>query len=391
MQYIEENAIALEEYKESLEIFLSLADDNPKEYLPYGVKVIINMGNLFSQCNEKSHALKSYETAMGILKTLTGNDKNVFTPDMAGTSYNLGLLYKDINEYPKALENFEESLKMYKILANYDHKSYFQYMVNSLKNLIGVLSEIGENYFNQENYIEAENYFIRCVEIGKELEIASPDANLFGVANVLHKLGGLHSERKEYSKALNEYEEALKIYRNLTNDNLKIFSPALIMTTLGMLGGIHSENKNYQKAVEMHEEVSKICKNIIDDNPKLYDENPQLYLSMLISNYGVLSCYYLFIKEYSKSEQSTLLTLELDNTQTSVKTNLAHALLFQNRFSEAEAIYKELSQTTYKKNKTYTKTLLEELKELEKANVIPAESKADVEKIRKMSNKKKKK
>jgi hypothetical protein len=58
-------------------------------------------------------------------------------------------------------------------------------------------------------------------------------------------------------------------------------------------------------------------------------------------------------------------------------------LLFQNRFSEAEKIYKELSQIK-KNNETYVQLLLEDFKELEKAGAVPERHKVDVEKIRKM-------
>jgi len=113
-------------------------------------------------------------------------------------------------------------------------------------------------------------------------------------------------------------------------------------------------------------------------------ENPVNYLSALANNYGGLSWYYLFIKDYKQSEQSARKALEFDNTQTWVKVNLAHALLLQNHFSEAEKIYKELSQTIMKDRETYTKTILSDFEELEKAGVISEKRKADVEKISKM-------
>jgi len=114
--------------------------------------------------------------------------------------------------------------------------------------------------------------------------------------------------------------------------------------------------------------------------------NSTNYLSALANNYGTLSWNYLFIKEYKQAEQSALKALKLDNTQTWVKTNLAHALLFQNKFSKAEKIYKELSQTTIKGNETYTKAILKDFDELEKAGVISEKSKVNVEKIKKMLN-----
>jgi len=96
-----------------------------------------------------------------------------------------------------------------------------------------------------------------------------------------------------------------------------------------------------------------------------------------------LSWYYLFIKDYAQAEKSARKALKLDNTYLIPKTNLAHALLFQNRFSKAETIYKELLLSS---NETYSETLLKDFDELEKAGVIPEKRKDDVEKIRKMLN-----
>ena len=106
--------------------------------------------------------------------------------------------------------------------------------------------------------------------------------------------------------------------------------------------------------------------------------------SVLANRLGTLSWNYLIIKDFKQAEKSALQALKYDITQTWVKTNLAHALLFQNRFSKAEKIYKELSQTINKNNETYTRVLLEDFDDLEKAGAIPEKHKADVEKIKKM-------
>ena len=105
---------------------------------------------------------------------------------------------------------------------------------------------------------------------------------------------------------------------------------------------------------------------------------------MTARRYTAFSWSYLFINEYALSEQFARKSLELDSTYTVAKTNLAHALLFQNRFSEAETVYRELSQTIYKTNETYTKALLNDFDDLEKIGAIPEKHKDDVEKIRKI-------
>jgi tetratricopeptide (TPR) repeat protein len=111
------------------------------------------------------------------------------------------------------------------------------------------------------------------------------------------------------------------------------------------------------------------------------------YTFRIAQYYTSISYYYLFMKEYVQAEQAALKALEVDNTYLLSKTNLAHALLFQNRFADAEAIYKELSKTIYQDNETYTKALLNDFAELEKAGAIPEKHKADVEKIKQMLQK----
>jgi len=159
-------------------------------------------------------------------------------------------------------------------------------------------------------------------------------------------------------------------------DDLKGESKLSKEEIAAILSELEKEKDNLEQIIKPHQskksESDKENKNSIN------------YLSALANNYGSLSWNYLFIKEYKQSEQSALKALKLDNTQTWVKTNLAHALLFQNKFSKAEKIYKELSQTTIKENETYTKALLEDFDELEKAGVIPEKSKVNVEKIKKM-------
>jgi len=132
------------------------------------------------------------------------------------------------------------------------------------------------------------------------------------------------------------------------------------------------------------ESVKKIFEELQNSENENSSSGKTDYFHVLSNRLGSLSWYYLFIQDYKQAEKSALQALKYDHTQTWVKVNLAHALLLQNRFSKAEKIYKELSQTIDKDNETYTRVLLKDFDDLEKAGVIPEKHKADVEKIRKM-------
>jgi|GEM_PF-6050541 len=141
---------------------------------------------------------------------------------------------------------------------------------------------------------------------------------------------------------------------------------------------IMAEFKEVQKRISEIEQLTNAKKEETEN------DSPVNYQNLLAQHYCSLSWYYLFTKDYVQSEQTARKALDLDSFYLSPKTNLAHALLFQNRFSEAEPIYKELSQTIYQDNETYSKALLNDFDELEKAGAIPEVNRADVEKIKQM-------
>jgi len=103
--------------------------------------------------------------------------------------------------------------------------------------------------------------------------------------------------------------------------------------------------------------------------------------------YGQLSWYYLFTRDFNLAEQAVRKSLKIDSTQTWVKTNLAHALLFEGKTAEAEIIYTELANTIYYNEDTYAATLLDDFEQFDKANIVPPKSKNDFEMIRTNLNK----
>jgi tetratricopeptide (TPR) repeat protein len=194
-------------------------------------------------------------------------------------------------------------------------------------------------------------------------------------ANVLLSIGQNYALLEKYRDAEIYYFRSLKIQELLAKKNPDDF-PTGLYNVSWCLSVIYSILEDYPNAIH----YNNVGKELLFKHKETIDYKPHL-----AQNYGNLSWCYLFTKEYSQSEQSAHRALELDSINFS-KTNLAHALLFQNRFSEAEAIYKELSQTVYTENKTYTPALLDDFNKLEKAGVIPEERKEDVERIRKLLN-----
>ncbi|MCL2026810.1 MAG: tetratricopeptide repeat protein, partial [Leptospirales bacterium] len=188
-------------------------------------------------------------------------------------------------------------------------------------------NRLGNSYSNIEDYEKAKDYYLKYYDFRKPLMEKAPDKYVYWFSNNLSSLVRTYSRLNDYKNAVVACKENIDL-------------------------------------VEKHKE---------------YFKN---YASDLAGIYGFLSFFYLFTKDFNLSEQAARGALKIDSTQTWVKTNLSHALLFQRKVTEAEEIYDELANTIYQGRETYAATLLEDFEQLEKANIVPQNLKNDFERIK---------
>jgi len=370
---VNEYTTALKECEEALEIHRGLAEKDPNTFLPDVATTLNTLANLHSNTGEHQKASAEYAEALKIRRKLANENPKLFLSDVAITLNNLAILHAANKEDTKALEEYEEALKICRELANEDPKTYLPNVAMTLNNLANVHITVKEYPKALEEYTEA-------LKIRRKLADENPKTYLSNVATTLNNLGTLHSTIKEYPKALEEFEEVLEIYRNLVVENPKAYT-SYVAKTLNNLAILHKNINKYPQALEELEEALEIYKTLAHENPQVYLSDLTTTSNNLLNTHGALSWEYLLTKEYAQSEQSARYALKLDSASLA-KINLAHALLLQNHFPEAEKIYKELSQTIYENNETYTQMLLEDFEALDAAAAIPEERKGNVEKIK---------
>lgn len=95
--------------------------------------------------------------------------------------------------------------------------------------------------------------------------------------------------------------------------------------------------------------------------------------------WGKRSYYEILLKRYSQSEQSARKALSMAPSEDWIVSNLAAAILFQGKFSEAKDIYLE-----YKNNQALKFMFMKDFKDFEKYGVIPADYIPNVEKIKQL-------
>ena len=136
----------------------------------------------------------------------------------------------------KASEYFNNSLRVYE--EN-----------NDKQNIIAVLSNLGNLFFDTGDYKKAEEYQFKALQISREIKDISKEVNcLLNLANDQSLLGKLDEAR-------NNYNAALKIARSLN-------SPDLVWRITVGLAENYQRRGDFDKAVELNDSALKILEGI---------------------------------------------------------------------------------------------------------------------------------
>ncbi|PSB23910.1 hypothetical protein C7B82_29470 [Stenomitos frigidus ULC18] len=128
-------ATAQGSYEEALQIRRTLAESNPRTYLPDVAMTLNNLANLQQAQNDYATAQGSYEEALQIRRTLAAENPRTYLPDVAMTLNNLATLQSDQNDYATAQGSYEEALQIRRTLAESNPRTYLPDVAMTLINL----------------------------------------------------------------------------------------------------------------------------------------------------------------------------------------------------------------------------------------------------------------
>ena len=148
---------------------------------------------------------------------------------------------------------------------------------------------------------------------------------------ILKQADSLRNEQK-YSEAITLLEKNIEINKNNTDD---LIIPLLredpkkyankFSNTISAFANTCSKIGDYQKAISLRKENIELI-----EKHKEYFNN---YANVLAGQYGSLSFNYLFTKDFELSELTTYKALEIDSTQTWVKTDMEDGILTADEIS----------------------------------------------------------
>jgi signal transduction histidine kinase len=198
---------------------------------------MLAIGNVYNFNGNPDKAIKYLEEATVIFKEIG------YKFGEAASFAALGKSYEALSNYPAAVTNFTQALKIHESIPNNDlriatslsgianiyyfqrdYKKSLEYSFKALakkellKNKISIANEnlaIGDTYSEMGDSANAEKFSLKALELFKEL------GNKMGMANVYSNLGKLY--RKNYSKSLEYFYQAKKMFTELNDDSPSLF------------------------------------------------------------------------------------------------------------------------------------------------------------------------
>ena len=349
-------------HKAALQIRKRLADANPQTYESDLADNYNNLACLYRATQRYAESELLSKTAMAIYKRLADANPQACEPDLARSYNNLANLYSDTQRYTESEKMYKDALEILKRLADANPQAYEPDLAATYNNLANL-------YSKTQRYAESEQMYKAAIAIYERLYEGAPQQYLSRLAKRYFDYGMAMLNNNKSNEAIEPVERSLKLCKDMMNDKP---DKALYAANLSCLVGLHNTNKDYATAYTYNKELLPLLKNNYSEEAVKWKV---VYSGQLLSQ----SFYANVLGKFEEGELHSLEALKVDSTQHLAYTNLAAAYLLQGKYQAAEKLYRQ-----YKSE--LKEGFLSDFDELAKAGVIPAERKADVEKIKKMLN-----
>jgi tetratricopeptide (TPR) repeat protein len=226
--------------------------------------------------------------------------------------------------YTEALKITEYFMKVNPVEFNFVHAI-----------VLTTLASVEEDMNDFEN---AQVHYDKAINIWTQLVQDNPDIYAIDMAQMLLTRAYMYYRLKDFEKTDHDYREAFNLLRGLQKAEPDE-TTRMLTISLNTYARLLYEIKEPEKAVPVFEECLYWAEK--SDARIDADQRGAAYL------YGDYAFIQLQHKQFMLAERSSRRGLELDSTQTWIYTNLALALLFQDRYDEALKIYRRWKDRPY--------------------------------------------
>ena len=163
---------------------------------------------------------------------------------------------------------------------------------------------------------------VECFE--QSLRAERNTENLFEYAKYLY-------DHKQFTPALRYYEEALRTYRELAEENPRAYKPDVAMT-LNNLAALQQAMNEHNHALANYEEALQIRRELAEENPRAYLPN----VAKTLVNLGIL--FFTGIPDREKSVACTLEALQIALEYPDLQQQLNEYISIAFRLLEANGV-----------------------------------------------------
>jgi tetratricopeptide (TPR) repeat protein len=203
----------------------------------------------------------------------------------------------------------------------------------------------GKGLYKARQLEAAVEAYQQALAIYRQLAQQQPQVYEPDVAMTLNNLGNALYQLRRLEEAVAAYEEALAIYRQLAQQQPQVYEPDVAMT-LNNLGAALRELRRYEAAVAAYEEALAIYRQLAQQQPQVYEPDVAMTLNNLGAALRELRRYEAAVAAYEEAEglyrslaaaQPAVYAPDLAGTL----TNKGNALSELRRYEAALAAYEE--------------------------------------------------
>ncbi len=396
-------------YHKALEILEKQTQDDPSLYERNKMITLNNLALLYEATGRFKESMELLSTVVETYQKMAS--ENPYDEDLkymlAVSMNNLAFLYYANDSFEESETLYKEVLKIDRAEAKSNPEEYEVHLATALNNL-GVL------YSDTERPSKSEKAYLEALEIRKRLAKKDPQEHEPDVACTLDNLAELYENSDRTEESMTKRRESIAIKRRLAKDNPKAYESDLL-AALYKLGGMCIKQGQEQEALQLFEEywflskknpnpsfsqqedyeIALLVLSLLypkNEHKKLYEVNQELLPIYKTrhqngedteSQYpfilGNLSYQSIFMGAFEQSERLAQENISIDPTKPKKRLNLAASLLFQGRYNEAEAIYRQFKEEL-------KDSFLQDFSDFEEAGIIPNDRLNDVEKIKQLLN-----
>jgi len=398
--------LAQEAFEQTVEELEKLVEIDSEKYLPNFAYSLSKLAGYYFTNNQYELSKKNYERALLLYEDFAKTYPEKFSPEVAKVLVYLGIIHEENSLKELSNETFENALKVYDSISQSNLERPFPCEGIALEHL-------SVSYYENDKVDKAIHFAEKALQIYEAMaKVDSAHSSIF-ISEVLNKLGVYYSNKNLTEKSQKVYERSIHILEAFAQNNPEIYLQVLARVQKNYsefwanVSKIDSAKSWASKSLKNHQRAA-LMKN--DDNLWLEGKKANDFLFELISAdtlnkdklplvqliidfsdkypkatveekalaYGSGAWYALFMKEYQLSENYARKGLAIAPKANWIYTNLALALLLQNRWTEAKDIYQKKQQLLGVNNRPLKEGFINDILDLEKAGI----KHPDFEKVR---------